>query len=341
MKAVRYAESLNASLRRLLAADERVFVFGEDIADPYGGAFKVTLGLSSEFPGRVVNTPISEAGLTGLAVGLALKGRLPILEIMFGDFVTLCADPLINGAGKFRDMYGGGTPVPLVVRTPMGGRRGYGPTHSQTLETIFFNAPGLTIVAPSLFFDPGTLLERAVLEDESPVLFIENKSLYPERVKIEASGRIDDFYVRTLPVDSRLYPTLALTPLSGENPDVILTAYGGMAHLAAEAAWNVFMKEEIITELIVPSLIKPFSVEGLTNAVRSCGRLVVAEEAPRTAGWGAELSARIQENCFPALKTGVRRVAAPDRPVPCAKQMEQAMLPSIKDIETVLYEIVK
>ena len=150
-------DSLNNALRLALAQDERVYLLGEDLLSPYGGAFKVARGLSDEFPGRVLTTPISEAGFTGLAVGMALGGLRPVVEIMFGDFITLAADQLINHAAKFAWMYNGneGEPgrllagAPLVLRTPMGGRRGYGPTHSQTLEKHFLGVPGLRVLAPS------------------------------------------------------------------------------------------------------------------------------------------------------------------------------------------------
>ena len=130
---MRYVESLNSALHKVMSEDERICVIGEDILDPYGGAFKVTKGLSTAFPGRVIGTPVSEAGITGLSIGMAIRGLRPILEIMFGDFITLCADQIINSAAKFSWMYNGQVSVPLVIRTPMGGRKGYGPTHSQTI----------------------------------------------------------------------------------------------------------------------------------------------------------------------------------------------------------------
>jgi len=142
-------ESLNTALHRAMQADERIYILGEDILDPYGGAFKITRGLSAAFPGRVLTTPISEAAILGLASGMALRGLRPVAEVMFGDFVTLMADQLINHAAKFRWMYNDQVRVPLVLRLPMGGRRGYGPTHSQSLEKLFLGAPGLRVVAPS------------------------------------------------------------------------------------------------------------------------------------------------------------------------------------------------
>jgi pyruvate/2-oxoglutarate/acetoin dehydrogenase E1 component len=148
-------DRLNHALHQALEADERVYILGEDILDPYGGAFKVSRGLSTKYPDRVLTTPISEAAIVGLASGMALKGLLPIVEIMFGDFVTLAADQLVNHAAKFRWMYNDQVRVPLVVRTPMGGRRGYGPTHSQSLEKMFMGIPGLKVVAPNTLGDPA------------------------------------------------------------------------------------------------------------------------------------------------------------------------------------------
>ncbi len=147
--------SLNRALHRAFAEDERVYLIGEDLLDPYGGAFKVARGLSTAYPGRVLTTPVSEAGILGVGTGMALRGLRPVVEVMFGDFVTLIADQLVNHAAKFRAMYNGQVAVPLVVRTPMGGRRGYGPTHSQSLEKLFLGVPGLRVLAPSRAGRPG------------------------------------------------------------------------------------------------------------------------------------------------------------------------------------------
>ncbi len=164
-------EALTSGLQRALNDDPRVVLLGEDILDPYGGAFKVTRGLSSAFPLRVLTTPVSEAGMTGLAAGMALRGLRPVVEIMFGDFSTLAVDSLVNTAAKLRWMYNEQVSVPLVLRTPMGGRRGYGPTHSQSIEKLFLGIPGLKVVAASHFGDPGELLYRAILQQDDPAAF--------------------------------------------------------------------------------------------------------------------------------------------------------------------------
>ncbi|HLF89010.1 MAG TPA: thiamine pyrophosphate-dependent enzyme, partial [Anaerolineales bacterium] len=199
---------LNTALHRAFTADDRVHLIGEDLLDPYGGAFKATRGLSTQFPNRVHTSPVSEAGIVGIATGMALRGLLPVVEIMFGDFTLLAADQLINHAAKFREMYDDQVRVPLVVRTPMGGRRGYGATHSQTLEKHFLGAPGLRVLAPTAFGDPGALLEHAILHDPDPVLFVENKLLY--LAKRHTPESLQDFTLTPSPfplISASPYPT--------------------------------------------------------------------------------------------------------------------------------------
>src|SRR3954449_3319670 len=176
-----YARALGDTLRHALESDPRVVVLGEDILDPYGGAFKVTRGLSTDFPALVRATPISEAAIAGVSAGLALAGLRPIAEIMFGDFLALCFDQITNHIAKYGAMYDGAATCPVVIRTPSGGGRGYGPTHSQSLEKHFLGVPHLRVVAPSLWHDPWALLQT-FLADDAPVLQIEHKLLYPLHV---------------------------------------------------------------------------------------------------------------------------------------------------------------
>jgi pyruvate/2-oxoglutarate/acetoin dehydrogenase E1 component len=339
---MRYVESLNAALHELMAEDQRVFVIGEDILDPYGGAFKVTKGLSSLYPERVLTTPISEAAITGFATGMALRGLRPIVEIMFGDFITLCADQLVNSASKFSWMYNGQVEAPFVIRTPMGGRRGYGPTHSQTLETLFLGVPGLTIVAPSRFHNPGMLLRRATLRSRGPVLFIENKLLYPQMVEEpDASGRVGDFVATTITNQSADYPTVSLSLEECGRPAVTLIAYGGMATLAVDAALSVFMRDEIAVQVLIPSLITPFPVADVLPSIPQSGRVVIAEEGVRTSGWGAELASQIYEAVFGTLVKPIARVGAMDVPIPSAGSLEAQVLPQVADIEAAIYRQVE
>jgi pyruvate/2-oxoglutarate/acetoin dehydrogenase E1 component len=318
-------DSLNSALHRAFAADERVLLLGEDALDPYGGAFKVTRGLSTAYPGRVLTTPISEAGMVGVAAGMALRGLRPVVEIMFGDFVTLIADQVINHAAKFRWMYNEQVRVPLVIRTPMGGRRGYGPTHSQTLEKLFIGVPGLRVIAPTHFGDPGDLLYRAILETDDPVLFIENKLLY--LLPLANPTSLTEFTLTPItqspnhPITQSYHLTLRDAPA----PTLTLAAYGYMAELARQAMLILAYEHEIFTELLIPTDLSACHLPLAT------GHLLTIEESTLTLGWGAEVIARAAESLGPRLKTA-RRVAARETPIPASGPLEQATLPGVADV---------
>ncbi len=268
-------KSLNLALHRAMQSDEYVVLIGEDILDPYGGAFKVTEGISTAFPDRVFSSPISEAGIVGVAAGMALRGLRPVVEIMFGDFVTLTADQLINHIAKFRWMYNDQVHVPLVLRTPMGGRRGYGPTHSQTLEKIFLGIPGLKVIAPCALqvsiceteknpYDAGQLLLSAIADDD-PVLFIENKLLYLSQ--LQTCETLPDFDLTLCPPHthhpdtlSLTYPTMKLKIKGAPPATLTLAAYGYMAELAREAVLKLAYEFEVFIEIIIPTQLAPFEL---------------------------------------------------------------------------------
>lgn len=322
-------DSLNAGLKQALAGDERVILLGEDILDPYGGAFKVTSGLSSAFPERVLTTPISEAGIIGLAAGMALRGLRPVVEIMFGDFITLTADQVINHATKFRWMYNDQVRVPMVIRTPMGGRRGYGPTHSQSLEKLFLGVPGLRVLAPSHFGDPGALLAKAILEDDDPVLFVENKLLY--LLPLQQDGSLIDFDLSQVKIPASYAPACRLSLSGAPPPNLTIAAYGHTADLVLKAAKRLAYEYEIIAEMIFPTQLAPFAVEPILESVRSTRRLLSAEEGTLTLGWGAELLARTSESMGSDL-LAASRVAALDLPVPASGPLEDSVLPGVEEI---------
>lgn len=337
---MRYVESINRSLHDLMAEDERVYMIGEDILSPYGGAFKAARDLSEKYPDRILTTPISEAAITGIATGMAIRGLRPIVEIMFGDFITLCADQLINSAGKFIWMYNDQVTVPMVLRTPMGGRRGYGPTHSQTIETIFMNIPGLTIAAPSHYHRPGELLNSTVRNSTSPTIFIENKLLYAKQLEeIDDNGKCGDFYYRTINKTHTDYPTVSLSLEPDSLPDITLIVYGGMAPLAVEAAYNAYMKEEITVEIVIPSLVKPAPYDDLIESARKSGRIIIAEESNLGFGWGAEIAAGLQVLAFDHLKKPISRIGSEHCPIPSARPLEDEVLPQAVDIEQAIYRI--
>jgi acetoin:2,6-dichlorophenolindophenol oxidoreductase subunit beta len=330
-----YLESLNKGLRELLETVPEVIVFGEDVLDPYGGAFKVTRGLQHDFPNRVLTTPISEAALTGLANGMALRGLRPILEIMFGDFLTLCVDQILNHAAKFRTMYNGNVSVPITIRTPVGGGRGYGPTHSQCIEKLFFGIPEIRCVAPSVFCDAGQLLKQSV-KDDRPVLFLEHKLLYPLGLMLSESA---DLSVETIP-DQFGYPLSLVRNYRAGRPDATLVAYGGTTRFLTSVLQRM-AAEEIDVVACVPTLIKPLPFDLLRTFAEESGRVVIVEEGGTSWGWGAEIAARMQEALFGKLLTSVRRVGAVDIVIPAARQLEQAVLPAGSQIERTIFEVMQ
>ena len=324
-------ESLNDGLLAALKMNQDVLLLGEDILDPYGGAFKATRGCSTAYPERVITTPISEAGLGGLCAGLALRGQRPVLEIMFGDFTTLLADQLINHISKFRWMYNNSVSLPLVIRTPMGGRRGYGPTHSQTLEKFYLGVPGLTVAAPlALEEAAGDLLERVICETSDPVLFIENKLQY--LLPLHTAADQNEFFqekIFSANDPDRRFPTYRFRIKGAPAAAVTLTAYGYMAELVQQAQMKLAYDYEIFTELIAPTRLAPFDVSAVVESARQSGKLLSLEEGSLTLGWGAEVLARTAE-VLPGVK--MQRLAAMDRPVPASPALEKAVLPQVEDI---------
>jgi 2-oxoisovalerate dehydrogenase E1 component len=324
----RGVQALNESLHAIFAERDDVVLLGEDVLDPYGGAFKVTAGLSDAYPDRVLTTPISEASLFGVAAGMALRGQRPILEIMFGDFVALGLDQVVNGISKFREMYDDQVTVPLVVRAPMGARRGYGPTHSQSLEKLFLGIPNIVVVAASECHDVGALLAAAV-EDERPVFFIENKLLYGRALRRPEDGHIGELAVRE---SSETYPALTFSATDFTEGSVTIATYGGMLPIALDAVTELVLEHEIFCEVVALSQLVPMELDAVLESVARTGALVTAEEGTLTGGFGAEIAARVQEAAWSDLRTPVRRIAARDAIIPSARPLEDATLPSVEDV---------
>ena len=347
-------QSLNTALHHVFDTDERVHLIGEDVLDPYGGAFKVTQGLSTTYPDRVHTSPVSEAGIVSIATGMALRNLRPVVEIMFGDFTTLIADQVVNHITKFRYMYNDQVHVPIVIRTPMGGRRGYGATHSQTLEKIFLGVPGLRVVAPCALqhksasqqvkmpSSPGELLAYAILDEDDPVLFVENKLLY--LVKVQNSESLGDFDLSPLPPSPQeergvIYPTYRLS-LRGAPPAFLtITAYGHMAELARVAMSSLAYEYEIFTELVVPTQLAPVEITHLLTSLRRTGRLLTIEEGTLSQGWGSEVVARALEALGRQLKV-TRRLAAQETAIPASGPLEAATLPGVEDIVNLAQKMV-
>ncbi len=330
-------QNLNSRLHALMTEHEEVLLIGEDLVDPYGGAFKVSRGLSTRFPGRVLSTPISESAIIGVATGLSMRGFRPIVEIMFGDFLTLCADQIVNHLAKFRWIYNGQVETPVVIRTPVGGRRGYGPTHSQCLEKMFLGIPGLVVVGVSLRHDPGELLKRAVLDDPRPVLFVEQKVLYAKRIRPQApTGFVLDMPASEL---ESMYPTACWRPAHA-RADLTIVTYGAMTEIVEDAMARAFETEEILAEYLIPSQLAPLRIEPILESARRTGRLLVVEEGTTPWGFGAELMAGVSERLRDqTLRQS--RVGAYHLPIPNARTAEDCVLPDVDRIVRAMRELVR
>ena len=279
---------LNRALHHLLESSDKTIVLGEDLHDPYGGAFKVTAGLSSKFSGRVLSTPISEAGITGVTIGLSVAGYRPVMEVMFADFLTLCMDQLYNHAVKFPGVFRD-VEVPLVIRAPSGGGRGYGPTHSQSPENIFTSVPGLTVVFGSHRHDVAGLLINATTVWRYPVLFLEHKLLYAQ---IQDPGEFVPLDTHADDVAAHLFPSLVRRC---DRPDVTILTYGGMLPLVEKVAEHLQEEEELEVELIVLALLSPLPKASLIAHLGDNQRLAIVEEAHDDFGVSAEIMASLME----------------------------------------------
>lgn len=309
-------DAITEAIQEEMERDERVFLLGEDIQDPFGGVFQITLGLTTQFGHkRVVETPISEAAIMGTAIGAAMAGLRPIAEIMLIDFLGVCMDQLYNQAAKLRYMSGGQVSCPIVVRTESGAGGGFGAQHSQSLEAWVCHTPGLKVVWPTTAADAKGLM-LAAIRDPDPVVYIENLHLYWTRGEC--------------PEGEHVVP-LGEAAVRREGSDCTVVAWGRMA-LESAAAAEELAGEGIEVELIDPRTLVPFDYETVLRSVRKTGRLVVVHEAVERAGYGAEVAARVQAEAWDALKGPVRRVAALNTPVPYSKPLEIEMLPQRTDV---------
>jgi acetoin:2,6-dichlorophenolindophenol oxidoreductase subunit beta len=329
-----FAKELGDTLRDCLTADPRVLLLGEDIADPYGGAFKVTRGLSTIFPERVRTTPISEGAIAGISAGLALAGYRPIAEVMFGDFLTLMFDQVVNHIAKYQAMYAGQATCPVVVRAASGGHRGYGPTHSQSLEKHFLGVPHLRVVAASLYHDPRVVFADFLGRDE-PVLYVEHKLLYPQHLTLPAGGRVGDL-LAAAEASPGMLPTIRLSAVPAEDCSVSVLAYGYQAMLAAQVVHRLAMEEEIFAELLVPAQIAPMDWSPVERSVATTGRLVTVEEGTDGWSWGAEAASVVSRRLFGRLSRPVDVVASAPTVIPSSKAKEGEVLVGSARIEAAI-----
>lgn len=326
----RVVQSLNRALHTLLESDDQLYVLGQDIADPYGGAFGVTRRLSSRFPGRVLSTPISENGMIGVANGLALCGNKVIAEIMFGDFIGLAFDQLLNFTSKAVAMYGRHLPMPVVVRCPVGGNRGYGPTHSQSLQKHFMGIPHLSLYELSPFHDTESLLAR-MLESKSPAIVFEPKSLYSERVY--RAGRVDDMLVFDfLPGDEWAH----VHPSTAHSLNVVLLTSGGMSIQAIDAARILASEDGLNVHVLIPTRLYPVDVSPIMGLLTDAAAVCIAEESCVGGTWGTEVAHHVHEMMWGRLAEPVLVINSRDSVIPAAPHLERKVL---VDAERICAEI--
>ena len=314
MPVLTYLEAIRLAMLEEMERDDRVFILGEDVGI-YGGAFRVTAGFLEKFgEGRVIDTPISESAMVGAAIGAAMMGMLPVVEMQFIDFISCAFDMIVNYAAKSRFRWGGG--VPIVVRGPCGGGVHGGPFHSQNPEAFFMNVPGLKIVAPGTAADAKGLMTAAI-RDPDPVIYLEHKFLY-RRIKEDVP-------------EGELVVPIGKARLARPGTDVSIVTYAAMLHVALEAA-EAAAKDGIDVEVLDLRTLLPLDEEAILASAAKTGKVIVLHEATRTGGPGGEVAALISERAFEYLDAPIVRMAPPDTPVPYSPPLEEYFLPNAEKV---------
>lgn len=319
---ISFREAITEALREEMRRDPRILILGEDIL-PGGGVFGVHAGLDAEFPGRLLQTPIAEAGFVGMGVGAALAGGPVVCEVMFADFMTVCMDEIINQAAKFRYMSGGQASVPLIVRAPCGMGRGVGAQHTQSFEALFAHIPGLKVAIPGTPAAAKGLLKSALRGDD-PVVFLEYKGLYAMR------GPVSD--------DPELLAEFGRGSVERPGRDVTLVASGMMLHKGLEVAAEL-AAEGVEVEVIDPRCAAPIDHALILASVERTNRLVVADESTMECSLASEIAATVAERGFWYLDAPVRRVASPRMPKPFSPKLEPVSLPQKADITAAIRDV--
>lgn len=321
----RVVQQLNEFYRTLLENDPHSFFIGEDIEDPYGGAFKVAKGLTTAFPERALTTPISEAAITGVGIGLALCGRRSFVEIMFGDFITYAFDQIVNNASKFHHMYHGSVSCPVIIRAPMGGRRGYGPTHSQSLERFLIGIDNCRTISLNSLVDVNRQL-AGLVDVPGPVILLENKVDYAVKTFSAPEGFLVE--LRHGP-----FPTVRVRP-EHAIPNVTLVSFGGMARYVADRLADIFFETDMVPELIALTSLHPFDLAAVAQSVRGTQKIACIEEGALFGSVGGELLAQLMECIGPGFRAA--RLGGRPLPIPSAPALEDSTLPNLTDICNVI-----
>jgi pyruvate dehydrogenase E1 component beta subunit len=324
MPEITYREALNQALREEMERDSTVFLLGEDVG-LYGGSFKVTDGLLAEFGSeRLIDTPIAEGSIVGMAVGAAMAGLRPVVELMTVNFALLAMDQIVNHAAKIRYMFGGKAKVPLVIRAPGGGGQQLAAQHSQSLEAYFLHCPGLKVVCPAFPEEAKGLLKEAIRDDD-PVIFLEHEALYGSKGEVP---------------EGKYTTPMGKAKIIREGKDITIVSFSRMAVLSLKAAQEL-SKEKIEAEVIDLRSLNPLDVKTLIASIKKTGRAVVVEEGWKTGGVGGEIVSLIMENGFDYLDAPVRRISGQDVPMPYAKNLEKLAIPQLDDIITAVKDILR
>ena len=319
-----YKESLINGLEKLLV-DPKCFLLGEDVEEPYGGAYTITKGMSTKFPGKVLNTPMSEQGFTGMGVGMALAGYKPIIEIMFGDFSTLIMDQILNHASKFVE--GFEKKLHLVVRDPMGGYRGYGATHSQSLEKLYVGLPHIAVITPSVLHEPGDLLIKS-MNLGVPVIFAENKLDYTRRMfreeKIADAFEIK-YHGSDFPVAEAGFPD--------EKAEVTIISYGGLVHPLLNMMYDLYMEEEVAVRLLDVSSLSPMDFELIYSLVKDDKKVLTVEEGHIPFGIGDGIISNLAQR---GMMAQFKSIGAKQHIIGTSKEAEAMVLPQMEDIQELI-----
>lgn len=316
--------ALRRAITDEMERNSSVFIMGEDIGK-YGGCFGVTNGLLKQFgEDRVRDTPISENTIVGIAVGSAILGMRPIVEIMFMDFITLAMDQIVNHAAKFHYMFGGQVNVPMVIRTAFGAGRGYGATHSQSLESMLLGIPGIKVIAPAFPQDAYDMLKWAI-NDDNPVVFLEHKLLY---------GYLDYWDSEQKNIDQPKANVIR------QGNDITVIAYSRMVHEAIEAS-NILSNSGVSLEVIDLRSLCPLDINTIVDSVCKTGHVIIAEEGVSQWGVNGEITFQIMENCLSKLQAPVKRIGLPAVPIPCSYKLERMVLPGAHNIVELSLKLLK
>lgn len=326
--------NMRNALHRLMSEDDKVVILGEDVEEPYGGAFKISKDLSVEFPGRVMDTPISEEGFINMATGMALMGYKPIVDMMFSDFITLAFDPLVNFASKSVTMYGKRLDLSMIVRTANGGYRGYGATHSQSMQKFFMGVPNLSIYEMTPFHDNYETFTRMFAE-KNPCVFFEEKIVYPQYV-LEDS-KINDLFEYHYTGKENNW---AVSSIDEEgDKDMILITHGGLSFMCLDVLEQLILEDEIEGKLLVPSKLYPFDISDIEEQIGEHAKILIVEEGTKGVSWGESLAYQIMKQ-FHEKNVYVEVLSSADSIIPAAFHYESEVLVGKEDIYKKVIEMV-